>query len=212
MDAQGGYAKVKSFKDTMDAFGDANQYVKDQVGAQTWAQWYINVLAGTKDKVSLVATPLKTVDGTPVGIAGGTSFAIPKGSKNPAAACAFAIKVTSPEAWQAAGKARAAKAASKGSLVTGLFTGSPVADQAIRKEFVKPTGNAGFDEAINTSYAALDHTFSFGGSAVSAEIDQALQNAVTVSLSGEKSPEQALSEAQATAMRAWEQSAMGKKR
>jgi len=54
MDAQGGYAAVKSFKDTMDVFGDGNEYVKDQVGVQTWAQWYVNVLANTSSKVSIV--------------------------------------------------------------------------------------------------------------------------------------------------------------
>lgn len=55
MDAQGGYASVKSFKDTMDVFGDENQYVKGQVGAQTWAQWYVNVLAPVrKDRKSVV--------------------------------------------------------------------------------------------------------------------------------------------------------------
>src|SRR3954469_11862296 len=31
VDAQGGYAKVKSFSDTFDTFGDNNQFVKDQV-------------------------------------------------------------------------------------------------------------------------------------------------------------------------------------
>jgi ABC-type glycerol-3-phosphate transport system substrate-binding protein len=34
MDAQGGFAKVKSFKDTWDVFGDKNQFVQDQVGVQ----------------------------------------------------------------------------------------------------------------------------------------------------------------------------------
>ena len=43
-DAQGGYAKVKSFTDSFDVFGKNNQFVKDQVGAQVNAQWYVNVL------------------------------------------------------------------------------------------------------------------------------------------------------------------------
>ena len=37
LNAQGGYAKVKSFKDTMDVFGDKNQYVADQVPAAALA-------------------------------------------------------------------------------------------------------------------------------------------------------------------------------
>ena len=67
MDAQGGYAPIKSFKDSMDTFGDKNQYVQNQVGVQTWAQWYVNVLAGTKDDISVAAVPIKTLEGKPLG-------------------------------------------------------------------------------------------------------------------------------------------------
>lgn len=52
-DAQGGYAKVKSFTDTFDTFGDNNQYVTDQVGAQVNAQWYVNVLTPYVDQVDI---------------------------------------------------------------------------------------------------------------------------------------------------------------
>lgn len=125
LDAQGGYAKVKSFKDTMDVFGDKNQYVADQVGVQTWAQWYPNVLAGTADQVSIEAIPIKDASGQPIAMAAGTAFAIPKAGKNPAAACAWAIKATSTDAWLAAGKARAETVAKNKSIATGLMTGSP---------------------------------------------------------------------------------------
>ena len=83
LDAQGGYAKVKSFKDSMDVFGKNNQYVADQVGVQTWAQWYPNVLANTASKVSLAAVPIKTTSGKTLAMAGGTSFAIPKSGRTP---------------------------------------------------------------------------------------------------------------------------------
>ena len=106
VDAQGGNAAFQSFKQTMDVFGDQNQYVADQVGAQLWAQWYINVLANTKDDVSVEATPVRTTAGDVIGFAGGTAFALPAGGKNPSAACAWAIEATSPDAWQAAGAAR----------------------------------------------------------------------------------------------------------
>jgi multiple sugar transport system substrate-binding protein len=212
MDAQGGFAKVKSFKDTMDVFGDQNQYVKNQVGAQTWAQWYVNVLSNTKDKVKVEATTVKDKDCKAIGMAGGTALAIPKAAKNPSAACAWAVKVTSLDAWKAAATARAKTVEEKKSINTGLFTGSPVADKAVRDQVVKPSGNADFDQLIQTSYAALENTTSFGGSAVGQQIDDALGNAVTVCLSGEKTPEQALSEAQSTANRAWEQSTIGKGR
>ncbi|HET9127289.1 MAG TPA: extracellular solute-binding protein [Propionibacteriaceae bacterium] len=210
MDAQGGYAKVKSFMDTFDTFGDKNEYVQNQAGAMTWAQWYINVLSSTKDNVKLQATTIKDTSGSVIGFAGGTAFAIPKASKNPSAACAWAVKVTSLDAWMAAGSARAATVAQKHSIMTGLFTGSPVADKAIRDKFVKPSGNADFDQLIATSYDALQHTVSFGGSPVGQQISDALTNAVTVTLTGEKTPQEALKEAQDTAMRAYSQSNLGK--
>lgn len=210
MDAQGGYANVKSFMDTFDVFGDNNEYVKNQAGAMTWAQWYVNVLSNTKDKVKLQATTIKDTSGSVVGFAGGTAFAIPKAGKNPSAACAWAIKATSLDAWMAAGSARADTVKQKSAIMTGLFTGSPVADKAIRDKFVKPSGNADFDQLIATTYDALQHTVSFGGSPVGQQISDALNNAVTVTLTGEKSPQDALKDAQDTAMRAYQQSNLGK--
>ena len=58
-DAQGGYAKVKSFSDSFDTFGEKNQYVKDQVGAQVNAQWYVNVLTPVRQRVDISAVPFK---------------------------------------------------------------------------------------------------------------------------------------------------------
>ena len=205
LDAQGGYAKVKSFKDSMDVFGKNNQYVADQVGVQTWAQWYPNVLANTANKVSLAAVPIKTTSGKTLAMAGGTSFAIPKSGKNPAAACAWAIAATSTDAWLAAGKARAETVAKNNSIATGLMTGSPVADKAVRQQYVKPSGNADFDQVINTYYAVLPDNSSFGASPVGQQAKQELDNAVVVALTGEKTPQQALTDAQTAAMRAWQQ-------
>jgi multiple sugar transport system substrate-binding protein len=211
MDAQGGYAAIKSFKDSMDAFGNENQYVKNEVGAQTWAQWYINVLSATKDKVSVVGVPIKTLDGKALGYAGGTALAIPTAAKNPSAACAWAIKATSLDAWKAAGDARAKTVQQKNSINTGLFTGSPAADKAVRDAHVVPSGSADFDQLISTAYSTLDgNTASFGSSPAGSAIKDALSNAVAVALSGEKDPATALKDAQATALRAWQQTSAGK--
>ena len=211
MDAQGGYAPIKSFKDSMDVFGDKNQYVQDQVAVQSWAQWYVNVLSNTKDDVSLAAAPIKTLEGKPLAMAGGTAFAVAAAAKNKSAACAWAINATSEAAWVAAGEARAKTVQEKKSINTGLFTGSPVADQAVRTQFVKPSGNAEFDQMIETYYTILPDNVTRGASAVGQQIDQDLSNAVSVALTGEKTPEQALADAQASSMRAWDQSRAGKR-
>ena len=204
LDAQGGYTEVKSFKDTWDVFGEENQYVKDQVGSAMWAQWYINVLSGSKDAVELDAVPVRDLEGKAFAMAGGTALAIPAAAKNPVAGCKWLATVTSLDAWKAAGDARATTVEENGSINTGLFTGSPAADQAIREAHVVETGTAGFDTMIATTYEVLEDTRTVGTSAVGQQIDEALKNAAGVVLSGEQSADEALKNAQETAMRAWD--------
>jgi multiple sugar transport system substrate-binding protein len=206
MDAQGGYAKVKSFTDSFDFFGEKNQFVKDQVGAEVVAQWYVNVLTPYVEDVEISATPFKDVSGQPFAVASGTSFVIPEAAKNPDAACAWMINLTSQEAWMAAGAARA-KTIEKtpGAVNTGLFTGSPAADKAIRDQYVKEGSNAGFNEAIATFYDVVGSGKSFGASPAGQQIQTELQNAMTSALLGSKTPEAALADAQTAAMRAYNQ-------
>lgn len=128
----------------------------------------------------------------------------PQAPPNPAAACKFITAVTSLEAWEAAGDARAATVEENDAINTGLFTGSPEADQAIREAHVVPTGNDGFDQMINAAYDSLSDARTVGSSPVGQQIDEALKNAVGVALSDEKSAEDALAQAQATAMKEWE--------
>jgi len=203
-DAQGGFAKVKSFTDAFDTFGDKNQYVTGQVGAQVNAQWYPNVLSPYVGKIDIRAVPFRDKDGKPFSVAGGTAFVIPAGAKNPSAACAWMDDLTSLDAWMAAGEARAKTREQDGGVNTGLFTGSPDADKQIRQQWVKPSGNADFDQVIATYYDVVDYGTTYGSSPAGQTIDSELTNAVTAALLGEKSPEQALKDAQASAMRAYE--------
>jgi multiple sugar transport system substrate-binding protein len=204
-DAQGGYAKYKSFTDSFDVFGDANPYVADQVGAQVNAQWYVNVLSPYVDQIQIEAVPFRNVEGEPFTVASGQSFVIPTGAKNADAACAWALDLTSQDAWMAAGEARAKTIAEKpGAINTGLFTGSPEADKAIRDKFVKESGNAGFDQTISTFYDVVGEGESYGASPAGQEIQTELKNAVTSALLGDKSSEDALADAQEAAMRAYD--------
>ncbi|MFS2242704.1 extracellular solute-binding protein [Microbacterium sp. OR16] len=203
-DAQGGYAAVKSFTDSFDTFGDNNQFVAGQVGAQVNAQWYPNVLSPYMDELQLEAVPFRGADGEPFSVASGTAFVVPAGAKNPAAACAWMVDLTSDEAWAAAGKARGETREKDGGVNTGLFTGSPAADKAIRDEWVTESGNAGFDQVISTYYDVVDYGQSFGSSPAGQEIQNELNNAITAALLGDKSPEEALKDAQKAAMRAYE--------
>ena len=206
MDAQGGYAKVKSFTDSFDTFGEKNQYVADQVGAQVNAQWYVNVLTPYVKDVQISGVPFKNAEGQPFTVAGGTSFVIPTAAKNPDAACAWAVNLTSQDAWMAAGEARAGTIAdTPGAINTGLFTGSPAADQAIRSEYVKESDNAGFNETIATYYDVVSTGKSYGASPAGQQIQTEVQNAITSTLLGTKEPDAALKDAQTSAMRAYNQ-------
>ncbi|MDQ1123846.1 ABC transporter substrate-binding protein [Microbacterium trichothecenolyticum] len=208
-DAQGGYAAVKSFTDSFDTFGDANQFVQNQVGAQVANQWYPNVLSSYRDRISLQAVPFRDAEGQPFSLASGTAFVIPAGAKNPAAACAWMTELTSTDAWMASGAARAATIESKGGVNTGLFTGSPEADEQIRSTYVKPTGDAGFDQVIATYYDVVGNGRSFGSSPAGQDIQNELNNAITAALLGDKTTEQALADAQAAAQRAYDNATAG---
>ncbi|HEY8281886.1 MAG TPA: extracellular solute-binding protein [Amnibacterium sp.] len=209
-DAEGGYAKVKSFADSFDFFGAKNQFVKDQVGAEVDAQWYVNVLTPYAKQVSLGAVPFKDPSGAPYTTAGGTAFVIPAGAKNKDAACSWMLALTSDPAWIAAAEARKATLAkSPGSINTGLFTGNPSADQKIRSRFVQSSGNAGFDKAISTYYDVLPTGKSFGASPAGQDIQTEIANAITAVLLGQKSSTQALADAQKSAERAYSQATQG---
>jgi multiple sugar transport system substrate-binding protein len=203
-DAQGGYAKYKSFTDSFDFFGEQNQYVKNQVGAQLNYQWYPNVLSPFKDRISIAAVPFKGKDGQPVTVATGTSFVIPAKAKNPSAGCKWALSLTDDAAWDAAAQARKATIAKDKSINTGLFTGQPGADQAIRQRDVKTSGNAGFDQVISTFYDVVDKGKSVGASPAGQQLKQELTNAITAALLGQKTPEKALADAQAASMTAYQ--------
>lgn len=209
-DAQGGFAEVKSFSDSFDWFGEQNQYVTDQVGAQLNAQWYVNVLTPYVDDVQISAVPFHNSDGEPFTVTSGTSFVIPAGAKNKDAACAWAINLVSKDAWMAAGEARAETVEkTEGALNTGLFTGSPVADQAIRESYVSSTGNTGFDQTIDTYYQIVGEGETLGASPAGQQINNELTNVVSAVLLGKKEPEQALKDAQAAALRAYQQTSDG---
>jgi multiple sugar transport system substrate-binding protein len=205
-DAQGGYAKVKSFSDSFDMFGADNEFAKDQVGAEVDPQWYVNVLTPYIKNVQIGAVPFYNSEGKPFTVANGTSFVIPTAAKNKDAACAWAISLTSPGSWEAAGAARAKTIAGKpGSINTGLFTGVPTEDKKLRDEYVKTSGNEGFDQTIATYYSIVGDGKSFGASPAGQQINTELQNVISSVLLGQKSPQDALKAAQASALRAYQQ-------
>ncbi len=200
-DVQGGYAVVESYFQSFDQFGNGNQYVRDQVGAQLYAQWYPNVLSATAKKVSIMATPLRDRSGNPFACSQGTAFVVPKTAPNPSAAVAWARAVTSDSAWLAAGVARAKTVHdTPGGINTGLFTGARSADDLVRRKYVKPSGNADFDQVIQAYYQVVRHGRSIGASAAGLAIRRELANAVVQAFTGSKPVADALHDAQTAAL------------
>jgi Bacterial extracellular solute-binding protein len=105
--ANGGWNKLKSLRDSFDFFGAKNQFAKDQLGAFPMEDWYLNVLAEASPEVDISVTPFKDRQGNPLTFVTGSAWAIPKGAKNPDAACRFAKTMTEAGTWVAAAKARA---------------------------------------------------------------------------------------------------------
>ncbi|TPW77505.1 ABC transporter substrate-binding protein [Schumannella soli] len=203
-DAQGGYAKVKSLIDSFDLFGDGNQFVKHQVGAEVFDQWYVNVLSGYRDQISLAAVPFRDQQGEPFAVASGQAFVIPAKAKNPSAACKWVLDVTSAKSWDAAAAARQKTLDGKpGAINTGLFTGVKSVDEAIREKYVGQSGDEAFEQVISTYYDVAAKGRSFGSSPAGERIQSELKSAVTSALTGEKSPKQALADAQKAALSAY---------
>jgi len=207
--ADGGWNKLKSLRDSFDFFGAKNQFAKDQLGAFPMEDWYLNVLAEASPDVDISVTPFKDRQGNPLTFVTGSAWAIPKGAKNPAAACQFAKTMTEASTWVAAAKARSEARAKKDLPFTGLYSGNKVADEQVFGQVYKPSGNAKFDDAVQTVLGVQDVAFATPPSPAGAEFQKAWQDAVNRVLAGQMEPAAALERAQREAQAALDKAAGG---
>lgn len=208
-EAAGGRQAFVAFRDTWDFFGANNQFVADQLGAFPMEQWYINVLVENSPDAAITVKPFTDKQGNPLTFATGNAWAIPRGAENVEAACAFMKTMTAPDTWYAAAQARAQARQADGLPFTGVYTGNTVADERIFGELVKDSGNAAFDEAVQTVLAVQENAFSIPANPAGAEFRQAWTDAVNRVLNGEQSAADALAQAQQEAQsaldEAWQQ-------
>ncbi|NIK54779.1 ABC transporter substrate-binding protein [Kribbella shirazensis] len=210
INAQGGWSNFKTFRDTFDLFGEKNQFTKDQLAAFPIENWYVNVLRDARaNGLKLQSTPFTDRQGQPISTIGGSAWVIPKGAKNPNAACQWAKTLTAKETWLKAAEARMQTVAKDKSFFTGLFTGNKQADEEIKAKYLKPSGDAGFDAAIKNYYDVLDKAKSLNPSAAGAEIDAAWKSAVGKALAGSATPQAALDQAQSEAKTAFDKASQG---
>jgi len=201
INAQGGWNSFKSFRDTWDFFGSDNQVAKNQVGAWPMEQWYYNVLASSSPKVRITALQFRNLKGQPINYETGSAWAIPKGSKNPGAACTWARTMTSVSTWMAAAQNRAKIRKAANQPYTGISTGNTIADQQIYKQTYTSI-NPYFDEAVKKVLDVQRFSFGIPASPASAEFTQAWTDAVNRVLAGQQTPAQALNQAQKEAVNA----------
>lgn len=207
--ASGGWNRLKSLRDSFDFFGAKNEFVKDQLGAFPMEDWYLNVLAEASPDVDLTVAPFKDRQGNPITFVTGSAWAIPKGAKNPAAACQFAKTMTEASTWVAAAKARVAARAKKHLPFTGLYSGNKVADEQIFGQIYKPADNPKFDDAVQTVLGVQDVAFATPPSPAGAEFQKAWQDGVNRVLTGQMEPARAMERAQREAQAALDKAAGG---
>lgn len=193
---QGGWGRVKALNDSFDMFGTKNPMTRKQIGALPFENWWVNVLAQNSPKTNLIAMPFKDRQGRAVNWTTGFSFAIPKGSKHPEAACTFIKVMSSAKTWEIGAKAKRAEAKKNEGPYVGDFTGNGAADRDIETKIWKPSGNAAYDKATRTLYDIQGKGFSMPANAAGSEFTSAWQKAVNRVLAGEQSPKESLDQAQ----------------
>lgn len=201
--AQGGFAAMKAFRDTWDFFGGNNQIAADQIGFWPMEQWYMNVLAGGSPDAPVAFKAFTDKEGNPLSYSTGSAWAIPVGSKNPDAACAFAKAVTSVGAWTQAATKRAELRAESGAINTGVYTANRLADEAIFDGgIVQPIENAAFQNGVDVILSLQENAFAMPANPAGAAFQQAWQDAVNRVLNGEQTAQDALDQAQTEAQAA----------
>jgi len=195
INAQGGWDKFKSFRDTWDFFGSNNEIAADQVGAFPMEQWYYNVLAGSSPKVHITALQFRNKKRQPINYETGSAWAIPKGSKNPQAACTWMKSMTSVSTWLAAAKNRAQIRKAKNQPYTGISTGNALADDAIYKQTYTSI-NPFFDQTVKKVLDVQRFSFNVPASPASNEFRTAWNDAINRVLAGQQTAKAALDQAQ----------------
>lgn len=209
VNAQGGWTRFKAFRDSFDIFGEENPLTKGTILGFPMENWYVNVLRDSIPAgLELSATPFTDRRGNPVSTLGGSAWAVPKGSKNPVAACAWAKTMTATDTWMKAAEARMATVEKDKSFFTGLFTANAEADEQIRQRYLTKVDDPGFETAIQTFYGTLDAAKASPPSPAGAEIDAAWQSAVQRALEGTP-PQEALARAQSEAQDAFDAASRG---
>jgi multiple sugar transport system substrate-binding protein len=202
INAEGGWNKFKAYRDTFDFFGKDNPLVKDQLGFWPMESFIYNVFSNNSPDVDLVAKYFTNRKGGPITFFSGNGWAIPKASKNFAAACDYMKAVTSVGAWLFAGEARLNRRKAAGQAFTGLYTANALADKKLYEDVYHATGNPAYDEVVKYLVNAPKYGFELPPTPAGAKFADAYNAAVQRVLTGQQSISAALAQAQKEAQQA----------
>jgi multiple sugar transport system substrate-binding protein len=200
---EGGYSKFLTYRNTWNYFGDNNPFAEGQVGVTPFENWMYNVIASTSPKVQVTAEPFTDRKGHVIDYETGSVWVIPKGAKNPAAACQFANAMTQASTWIAAATNRIKLYTKEHYLFSGLLTGNHKADAAIIKLAENdPAIVGGFMQPTVETYKVESGSFTVPDSPASEQVQNDWTAAVTSVLEGQASPAKALGQAESQAQAA----------
>jgi multiple sugar transport system substrate-binding protein len=202
INAQGGWNKFKAYRDTFDFFGRQNPLVKDQLGFWPMESFIYNVFSNNSPNVDLVAKYFTNRAGGPITMFSGNAWAVPKGSKNAADACAYAKAATSVQAWVTAAKKRFDARKAAGSTFTGLYTANNQADRKVYEDIYQSFGKEQFDNAVKILVNSAKYGFELPPSPGGQQFNQAYIDAINRVLTGSQSVKAALDQAQKEAQTA----------
>jgi multiple sugar transport system substrate-binding protein len=202
INAQGGWNKFKSFRDTMDFFGAQNPLVKDQLAFWPMESFIYNTFSNNSPNADLQAKFFTNSKGGPITFFSGNGWVIPKGSGDFQDACNYMKAVTSVQAWETAAKKRFDARKAAGQTFTGLFTANTVADKKVYEDIYQPFGHAQFDKAVPILVAASKYGFELPPTPAGSKFTDAYNAAIQRVLTGQQTPKQALDQAQKEAQAA----------
>jgi multiple sugar transport system substrate-binding protein len=204
INAEGGWNKFVAFRNTFDFFGAQNPLVKDQLGFWPMESFIWNVFANNSPKAPIAAAYFTNQKGGPITFFSGNGWAIPKGSKNFDAACAYMKAVTSVGAWEIAASKRlnARKAANPPQAFTGVYTANTLADKKTYEDVYQSFGNPDYDTAVKYLVNAPKYGFELPPTPAGSKFADAYNAAVQRVLTGQQSIKAALAQAQSEAQAA----------
>ena len=194
-DAQGGYQQYSSVATTWQ--GD-EQFARGQVAMTMYENWMLGIVARVAPKLNLAVLPIEQRGGSdPVSFTGGPAWMITKGAGDPEAAFELIKFLCKPETWMIGAKAVKDARTAEGAPFIPSLTGNSAVDQMQIDQLYESLGGP-LDEAVKLWPQLLQSSFSLptAKSPVGNQIADALQNdGVLPALSGDKSPEDALKDA-----------------